>query len=103
MDELHGKHDPLGFVCSYHPTLLNSAKDYVKAGADFERWKMEPFLALVPYLQVQRAFGWGPFRRTFAEYLYLPDEQRPQDDSEKREQWVRRLSVASGQNLVSFW
>src|SRR5690606_19034223 len=55
-------------------------REYLSAGAPFEVWKQDPFLALISYVQLQEAFGWEAYINVFAEYRDLPDDQRPADD-----------------------
>ena len=67
--------------------------------ASFERWKDDPFLALLLYVDVQQEFGWEPFKKVFREYRALKDHERPKTDDEKRDQWLIRLSRACGADL----
>lgn len=78
-------------------------KAYLAAGADFEKWKADPFLGLVMYAQIQQAFGWDAYKKVFAEYRALPAAERPKSDDEKRDQWLVRLSRAVGRNLGPFF
>jgi hypothetical protein len=80
-----------------------SVAAYLARGARFDEWQREPFLALQTYLQVQRAFGWEPFRAVFAEYGRLTEAERPHDDAAKRDQWLTRLSRACGKNLGPYF
>jgi hypothetical protein len=77
--------------------------DYLAQGAPFEQWKRKPFLALYMYIQLQEAFGWDPFMRVFAEYRQLPHDQRPKTDQQKRDQWLVRMSNATGHDLGPFF
>ncbi len=70
---------------------------------DFERWKSDPFLALVMYQQLQQEFGWDAYRQVFAEYLALPETERPKSDDAKRDQWLVRFSRQVGRNLGPFF
>ena len=70
---------------------------------DFELWKREPFLALLMYVQMQKAFGWDAYRQVFATYRDLPDATRPRSDDEKRDQWLVRFSRQVGHNLGPFF
>ena len=70
---------------------------------DFEQWKLDPFLALVMYEQLQQAFGWEAYRQVFATYRALADEERPNGDDEKRDQWLVRFSRQVGRNLGPFF
>ncbi len=80
-----------------------SVVKHIAAGAPFERWKRDPFLALQMYVQLQREFGWDAFRRVFAAYRDLPAAQRPRNDAEKRDQWMVRFSRTVGRNLGPFF
>ena len=76
---------------------------YQQGGRDFGQWKKDPFLALLMYVQLQRAFGWEPFQKVFAEYRDAPAAERPKNDDEKRDQWMIRLSRTVGRNLGPFF
>ncbi len=76
---------------------------YFARGAEFEQWKRDPFLALFMYCQLQEAFGWETFKRVFAEYRDLPQNERPRDEFAKRDQWMVRFSRACGKNLGPFF
>jgi hypothetical protein len=69
----------------------------------FEQWKRDHLLALIMYAQLSEGFGWDAYRRVFAEYLDLPDHQRPQNDDQKRDQWMVRFSRTVGHNLGPFF
>ncbi len=91
-----------------HPSITDRARKrntdrYFADGCDFEKWKRDPFLALCMYMQLQEAFGWEPFTKVFKEYRTLTQEQRPQSDDEKRDQWMVRFSRAVGRNLGPFF
>jgi Peptidase M60, enhancin and enhancin-like len=66
-------------------------------------------LVLTPYdltaeqVQLYEAFGSKPFAHVFAEYARLPDAERPKSDDEKRNQWLVRMSKATGKNLGPFF
>jgi len=91
-----------------HPSITDRARKrnierYFADGCDFEKWKSSPFLALCMYIQLQEAFGWEPFTKVFKEYRGLTQEQRPQSDDDKRDQWMVRFSRAVGRNLGPFF
>jgi len=85
------------------PRMDKKVKAYIAAGADFEKWKADPFLALHMYVQLQQAFGWDAFKKVFAEYRGLPRGEQPKNDDEKRDQWMVRFSRAVGRNLGPFF
>lgn len=76
---------------------------YLKRGANFDEWKRDPFLALQMYVQLEKEFGWETFKRVFAEYRGLANEQRPRNDDQKRDQWMVRFSRTCGRNLGPFF
>lgn len=78
-------------------------KNYFRDGGHFEDWKLDPFLALVMYMQLIEKFGWEPFEKVFIEYRDLPKAQRPKNDDEKRDQWMVRISRQIGKNLGPFF
>jgi hypothetical protein len=82
---------------------MPAAKKHIEAGAPFETWKSEPFLALTMYAQIQQAFGWEPYYKVFAIYRDLPEKDRPKNDDEKRDQWMVRMSRVLGRNLGPFF
>lgn len=88
-----------------HPGLNDppSLERYIAAGAKFEQWKSDPFLALAMYVQVRDTFGWEPFQKAFASYLSLTKDELPANDDEKRDMWLVRLSEATGKNLGPFF
>jgi len=82
---------------------VEAIRRYIGAGAKFEDWKRDPFLALIMYVQIQEAFGWDAFKKVFAEYRELKPNERPRTDDEKRDQWLVRLSRTVGRNLSRFF
>jgi hypothetical protein len=89
-----------------HGGMKDRAKqfaDWEKKGRTFEVWKREPFLALQMYAQLVEGFGWEPYKRVFAEYRTLTAEQRPKGDLAKLDQWMMRMSRATGKNLGPFF
>jgi hypothetical protein len=55
------------------------------------------------YAQLYEAFGWEPFDRVFAEYAALGHGEHPRGDNAKRDQWLVRMSKATGKNLGPFF
>jgi hypothetical protein len=91
-----------------HPAVDPATRDkktreYLAAGAPFDKWKSDPFLALYMYMQLQEAFGWAPFKAVFAEYRNAPENELPKTDDEKRDQWMVRFSRTIGRNLGPFF
>ncbi len=102
---LHGGEVMAG-IEPWNNTWLNNQKKagaaYLAAGADFGTWKSKPGVALVCYAQIQKHFGWDVFTKVFAEYRDLPGSQRPRGDAAKIDQWVMRISLATGRDLRPF-
>ena len=82
---------------------LAQLREYVANGAKFSEWKQKPFLALNMTVQLRNEFGWEPFIRTISEYKRYPADELPKSDSEKRDQWMIRLSKNTGKNLAPFF
>jgi len=78
-------------------------RSYIASGRDFAKWKSDPFLALLMYMQMKEAFGWEAYKKVFAEYRGLPARRRPRSDAEKRDQWMVRFSRTVGRNLGPFF
>lgn len=76
---------------------------YLAAGAKFETWKDDPFLALTMYTELREAFGWESFTKVFAEYQRLPRDEQPKTEMAKHDQWMVRFSKAIGKNLGPFF
>ncbi|MDF1798773.1 MAG: M60 family metallopeptidase [Planctomycetota bacterium] len=87
-----------------NPWLVNQRgklAPYLAAGADFEQWKREPGLALLTYALVQREFGWEPIAQAIESYL--GGGPAPKNDAEERDQWMLRLSRATGRDLGPYF
>ena len=89
-----------------HDALKKRAKrteEYLAKGAQFEQWCKDPFLALGMYVELREAFGWAPFTKVFAEYRVAKKDELPKSDTEKRDQWMTRLSRAVEKDLGPFF
>ncbi len=65
-----------GITTEGHPALnlaerAGRDKAHLDAGAPFDKWKSNPFLALDMYIQLKDAFGWDAYKQVFAEYRGL--------------------------------
>lgn len=78
-------------------------RHYIENGTQFIEWMYDPFLALVTYIQLQEAFGWSSYRRVFANYGDLTDNERPHTDQEKMDLWMVMFSRAVEENLAPFF
>ncbi|CAG7785568.1 unnamed protein product [Allacma fusca] len=79
-----------------------AVSEYISTGLDFNYWKSEPFLALMTYVQLQRAYGRTAFKQVFAKYRALPEEERPRNDQQKIDMWMTMFSRTVGEDLSSF-
>ena len=69
-----------------------------RSRADWSVWT-----ALETDLQVQERFGWAPFTAVFTAYRALADAERPADADAAAQQWMVRLSQATGADLTDFY
>lgn len=76
---------------------------YFSQAPDFKKWKSDPFLALTTFRLIQNDFGWDLFKRMFVRYQQLPDDARPKNDREKRDDFVRYLSETAGRNFAPYF
>lgn len=93
-------------VSTGHDALKNPEETigkHLALGAKFDRWKSEPFVALMMYIQLREAFGWEAYKKVFAEYQSLPATERPKGDEESRDQWMVRFSRTVNRNLGPFF
>ena len=101
----------LEHVCTdgkMHEAMSTEQKERAMAlhrtsGRSFEMWKQKPFLALIMYHQLLEAFGWDAYKQVFAEYRDLSDDERPENDDAKRDQWMVRFSKAVNRDLGPFF
>lgn len=97
-----------GITQSQHPALVPARmqerlRRYIAGGADFEKWKSDPFLALTMYIELQQAFGWDAYKKVFSAYRALTPAERPKTEMEQHDQWMVRFSHAVGKNLGPFF
>jgi len=98
-------------ICGIPPRQTRMGKDDIQQsvlkwaanGKRHDDWRRDPFLALETFVRIQQVYGWRAFEKLFAEYHTLPDEKRPKNDSEKRDQWAIRLSRITGQNIATIF
>lgn len=76
---------------------------YIENGRQFSEWMSDPFLALITYVQLQEAYGWSSYRRVFANYGQLAEDERPHTDQEKIDLWMKMFSRVVEENLASFF
>ncbi len=91
-----------------HPAITAESQrkkieNYFKEKPSYQRWTRDPFLALILYIQLRKAFGWEVFHRVFAEYRKLPKDQKPKTNQDKIDQFMIRMSRATGHNLAKFF
>lgn len=103
METLCGKPPGQGHDSMKPDAVDKRLRTYLSMGDKFSRWKSDPFLALTMYHQLRTDFGWGTYKKVFAEYRDLPKSAEPKNDDEERDQWLVRFSRAAGKNLGPFF
>lgn len=82
-------------------------KKYFSEGADYEKWKKDPFLGLVMFRQLQEGFGWESFKKFFREYQAMsakdPAGSYANTDEKKRDLWVEVFSSVAQRNIAPFF
>jgi len=92
-----------------HPAIASTqtraanARKHVAQGSPFAKWKQDPFLALLTYMELKEKWGWAPFEAVFKEFQALPAAERPKTDQDKRDQFVIRFSRAVNTRLDPFF
>jgi len=88
----------------------NTQKDirkYFAGGADYEKWKKDPFLGLILFRQLQEGFGWESFKTFFRQLHEMaildPSGAYADTDQKKRDLWALKLSRITGRNLAPFF
>ena len=78
-------------------------KHFDEEGPSLEKWKSNPFLALILFRQLQEEFGWKLFETTFKQYHSLTDDQRPNDNQAKRDTLITFLSESAQRDFTGFF
>lgn len=100
--------NPRGAARRAKPSLYGAKRGariatYFAGARSHAAWSRDPFLALLLYMQLQEAFGWGAYKRVFAAYRKLPKAQRPKTLQQKIDQFMVRFSKTVGKNLGPFF
>ncbi|MBV8253698.1 MAG: hypothetical protein JO154_13905 [Chitinophaga sp.] len=86
---------------------MEMMQQYFAKGADFEKWKQDPFLALILFRQLQEGFGWEAFKTFFRNCQTLakqdPTGSYAKTEEQKRDLWAREFSKIAGRNLAPFF
>jgi hypothetical protein len=87
-----------------HPAMHPKEREprrqkYVAAGAPYEKWQSDPFLALTLFWELRRDYGWEPFKRVFATY----GNNTLKTEQEKRDQFMVRFSKEVKKDLSPFF
>jgi hypothetical protein len=82
-------------------------KKYFAEGADYEKWKKDPFLGLILFRQLHEGFGWESFKSFFRIYQQMaakdPSGDYANTDEKKRDLWVETFSKVTGRNIAPFF
>ena len=92
-----------GFYVWENQQILKT-REYLKNGANFNRWREDPLLGLVIYTQLSREFGWDSYKAVFRQY----ENTKPNfaNDQQKIDNWIVTFSQQVKKNLVplfKFW
>lgn len=74
--------------------------EYVNNGKKLDDWNT--WVALETYLQLQEKFGWEAFKKVFAAYHAMPEEQVPSDNPGKMKLYALTFSQAVGTDVTAF-
>lgn len=88
-------------------------QNYFRKGASYKSYQEDPFLGLIPFMQLQKKFGWTPFKKVFKWYLNYPsseldtpyanDSLRQKINQLKINRFVERFSITTQANLAPFF
>lgn len=76
---------------------------HVEAGATWESFCGDPFLALHMYRQLVGHLGWDKFKSVIAGYQTDAPDQSPKTQEARRDQWMIRCARACGNDLSRFF
>jgi hypothetical protein len=76
---------------------------HVEAGATWESFCNDPFLALHMYTQLVGHMGWEKFKSVIASYQSDLPDQSPKSQEARRDQWMIRCARACGNDLSRFF
>lgn len=100
-----GRDDAHSGISNEHTQKM--MKKYFTEGADYEKWKKDPFLGLIMFRQLQEGFGWESFKKFFREYQAMsakdPAGSYANTDQKKRDLWVSTFSNITGRNIAPFF
>ncbi|KOY87850.1 hypothetical protein AD998_18440 [bacterium 336/3] len=77
--------------------------EYTKSGKSFEKWKKEPFIALIMYQQLINYYGWENLKKVFKVYRNMPEKELPKDNKSKMDTWLKTYSNVVGEDLSDFF
>jgi len=83
--------------------VVEAVNRYLADSPSFEKWKADPFLALMMYVQLIEAFGWEPIEQVYRQYRQLPRSQYPATEAARRDYWFAAISTATQRNLGPFF
>ena len=91
----------------------NLMQKFFANGATYKAYQEDAFLALIPFMQLQKQFGWTPFKKVFKYYLDHPsydfdvvdntDSSRRKANQLKIDRFVERFSTETKTNLIPFF
>ncbi|CAF1361588.1 unnamed protein product [Adineta ricciae] len=83
---------------------MSKAREYIKNGANFVKWREDPLLGLLIYTQLAQQFGWSNYKAVFRYY----ENNKPNltNDQQKIDYWIVTFSQQVKKNLIplfKFW
>ncbi len=78
-------------------------EEYTKSGKSFEKWKKEPFIALIMYQQLINYYGWENLKKVFKVYRNMSEKELPKDNNSKMDTWFKTYSNVVGEDLSDFF
>jgi len=76
---------------------------YFNSSPSFSKWKNDPFIALLIYVQIIDRFGWEPIEEVYRQYRSLPKDSYPRSNDQKIDLWFTNISKATKSDLTDFF
>ena len=75
------------WIHSWVRNQLGITEQFLKDGADYEKWKSKAEIALFVYAQLAREFGWESYKKVFLRYETMTGFTSPRTDQEMIDTW----------------
>ena len=94
------------WIHSWISDSLKKTEQFLKDGANFQKWKESADIALFIYAQLAREFGWESYKKVFRRYDTMDASIEQENDTVKIDMWFEIFSEVVEYNLAplaSFW